>query len=867
MDVLGALPVFLMCVVLYGCPAGFRGLEIVCHYKATLCESRCKVTIFCVFLENNFTLYTMKTSAPILALALSAAVTFNISAQRIETTLTDGWEFRHGSPDDPSGWQKVRVPHDWAIYGPFDRANDLQEVAVEQNGEKAKTVKTGRTGGLPFIGKGTYRRQFEVGDTTGRQTTLIFDGAMSNARVSVNGRQVVFWPYGYNSFHADVSDAVHPGSNDLLVELENYPRASRWYPGAGLYRNVHLVSTDKIHIPVWGSYITTPTVTDSIASVRLEMEIAGAEKGSKIDVVTEIIAPDGSVAAREESKYIAHGQKFFQNFVVSDPELWNTDSPTLYTARTRLIKDGSEVDSYDTRFGIRKIEYIPEKGFFLNGKPMKFKGVCNHHDLGPLGAAVNRSALRHQLELLKDMGANAIRTAHNMPAPELVELCDEMGIMLMVEPFDDWGFRPKSPNGYGAVFSEWAEKDITNMVKHYRNNPSVVMWSIGNEVPSQWSPDGVAELTMLQNLVHDLDPTRPVTCGMDQIWAVLDNGFAAALDIPGFNYKPQHYEQAYSTLPQKMILGSETASTVSSRGVYHFPLSFEKEHNQVEHSDHQSSSYDNEACSWSNTPDIDFFMDEKPWVLGQFVWTGFDYLGEPSPYDTDAWPSHSSLFGIIDLASLPKDRYYLYRSQWNTDEPTLHVLPHWNWKGREGKVTPVMVYTSYPAAELFINGKSQGIRHKNDSTLQSRYRLIWNETVYRPGKLKVVAYDASGKPAAEKTVRTAGKPHHLVLTENRKVLNADGNDLAYITVQVADKYGNIVPTDTRRVRFSVEGAGLFEATANGDPTCVLPFQNPEMDLFSGAATAIVRSSTHPGKLSFKASAKGVQAAQLDVDVN
>ncbi|MBO5193840.1 MAG: DUF4982 domain-containing protein, partial [Bacteroidales bacterium] len=408
--------------------------------------------------------------------------------------------------------------------------------------------------------------------------------------------------------------------------------------------------------------------------------------------------------------------------------------------------------------------------------------------------------------------------------------------------------------------------DVTNMVKHYRNNPSVVMWSIGNEVPSQWGPDGVAELTMLQDLVKKLDATRPITCGMDQIGSVLDNGFAASLDIPGFNYKPQYYNKAFEVLPQKMILGSETASTVSSRGVYYFPVSFEKEHNSVLHSDHQSSSYDNETCDWSNTPDIDFYMDEQPWVLGQFVWTGFDYLGEPSPYDTDAWPSHSSVFGIVDLASLPKDRYYLYRSVWNTEDSTLHILPHWNWKGREGQVTPIFVYTSYPKAELFINGKSQGIREKNDSTLQTRYRLMWNETKYEPGEVKVVAYDAVGNKTAEKFLRTAGKPHHLVLTSNKKSLVADGEDLVYITIQVADKDGNIIPTDNRIVNFSVSGAGTFEATANGDPTCLMSFQNPEMELFSGAATAIVRSAAKEGDIQFTASANGVKPATLSLKV-
>lgn len=799
-------------------------------------------------------------------MALCGAITINLHAERTITTLNDGWEFTKGRPGPSTVWQTVRVPHDWAIYGPFDLSNDLQTVAVEQNGEKTETLKTGRTGGLPFIGQGTYRTSFEVADTTDRSITLVFDGAMSNAHVKVNGTEVAYWPYGYNSFYADVTEAVVPGSNSMIVELENFERASRWYPGAGLYRNVHVVNTDKVHIPTWGTYVTTPFVSPEKASVKIEIEIAGAEKSDKLGVITEILSPEGKIVASNNATFIAQGQNHFQNFLILQPELWNPETPRLYTARTKIEKNGEIVDCYDTRFGIRKLEYIPEQGFFLNGKATKFKGVCNHHDLGPLGAAVNRAALRHQVELMKDMGANAIRTSHNMPAPELVELCDELGMMLMVEPFDDWGFRPKSPNGYGAFFNDWAAKDITNMVKHYRNNPSVVMWSIGNEVPSQWGPDGVSELTMLQDLVKSLDSTRPVTCGMDQIGSVLDNGFAASLDIPGFNYKPQYYQKAYEILPQMMILGSETASTVSSRGVYHFPVSFEKEHNAVLHPDHQSSSYDNETCDWSNTPDIDFYMDEQPWVLGQFVWTGFDYLGEPSPYDTDAWPSHSSVFGIVDLASLPKDRFYLYRSVWNTESPTLHVLPHWTWPGREGQTTPVFVYTSYHKAELFINGKSQGVREKNDSTLQTRYRLMWNETKYEPGELRVVAYDADGNKAEEKIVKTSGKPHHFVLTVNKDSLSANGDDLAYITVRVADKDGNIVPTDSRKVKFSVSGAGEFEATANGDPTSLLPFQNPEMELFSGAATAIVRSADKPGVIKFTASARGVKSAVLSIMV-
>lgn len=808
--------------------------------------------------------------------AVLAAITLPASAQRTETKLTDGWEFRRDGLESDKTWKAVTIPHDWAIYDPFSRENDLQHVTVEQNGETEDTWKTGRTGGLPFIGKGAYKRIIEIPDTTDCSYTLVFDGAMSNANVSINGKHAIAWPYGYNSFYTVIDSLIRPGKNELIVELENKVKQSRWYPGAGLYRNVHLVKTDKIHIPTWGTYITTPTITPEYASVKLQTEIDGAGKGKWVDVITEIKSPDGTVVATSKTTYVSHGQPLIQNFIVNNPILWSPEKPDLYTASIRLIVEGKNVDTYDTCFGIRKIEYISEKGFFLNGKVTKFKGVCNHHDLGPLGAAVNEAALRHQVELLKDMGANAIRTAHNMPAPELVKICDEMGMMLMIEPFDDWGFRPKSENGYGKIFNDWAECDITNMIKQYRSNPSVVMWSIGNEVPSQWGPDGISELMMLQDLIHQLDPTRPVTCGMDQIGAVLENGFAAALDIPGFNYKPQHYDKAYEKLPQKMILGAETASTFSSRGIYYWPVIYRGQV-LVYHPENQSNSYDNENASWSNVPDLDFIMDDdKEWMIGQFVWTGFDYLGEPTPYDTDAWPSHSSVFGIFDLASLPKDRFYLYRSLWNKEDHTLHVLPHWNLEGREGKKVPVYVYTDYPEAELFINGVSQGRQRKLTRTeyesstdslaLQKRYRLMWNDVIYQPGEVKVTAYDENGNPADEKIIKTAGKPHHLVLSSNRTSMKADGEDLVYITVQVADKNGNLVPTDTRKVNFKVSGAGKFRAAANGDPTCTELFHEPDMTLFSGALTAIIQSSEESGKIVFEAYAKGVKPAKIILNV-
>lgn len=689
---------------------------------------------------------------------------------------------------------------------------------------------------------------------------------MSEARVFVNGKEACFWPCGYNSFYCDVTSLVNEDgkNNTLAVRLENRPQSSRWYPGAGLYRNVHVVTTEKIHVPVWGTQITTPYVKDEYASVCLRTTILNAGK-TELTVVTDIMDADGQVVSTKTNKgVINHGQPFTQNFIVERPKLWSPETPVLYKAVSKIYSGDTLLDTYSTRFGIRTIEYIADKGFYLNGKRRKFQGVCNHHDLGPLGAAINVAALRHQLTLLKEMGCDAIRTSHNMPAPELVELCDEMGFMMMLEPFDEWDIA-KCDNGYHRFFNEWAEKDMVNMLRQYRNNPCVVMWSIGNEVPTQWSPEGYKVAKFLQDICHREDPTRPVTCGMDQVKSVLANGFAAMLDIPGLNYRAHLYDEAYERLPQNIILGSETSSTVSSRGVYKFPV--ERKAGAM-YDDHQSSSYDLEYCNWSSIPDIDFARaEDHEWTIGQFVWTGFDYLGEPSPYDTNAWPNHSSMFGIIDLASIPKDRYYLYRSVWNKEAETLHILPHWNWEGREGEKTPVFVYTNYPSAELFINGKSYGrqTKHKN-GTVENRYRLMWHDAVYQPGEVRVVAYDEQGNPVAERTVRTAGKPHHIELVTDCSSLQADGKDLAYVTLRIVDKDGNLCPNDGRLVSFKVKGAGKYRASANGDPTCLDLFHKPEMHAFGGMLTVIVQSGEKTGEIELQATAKGIKTGTIRIPV-
>ena len=804
-------------------------------------------------------------------------------------TFERGWKFIRSddanfslSDYDDSRWQQVTVPHDWAIYGPFSIQNDRQKVAIAQDGQKEAMEHAGRTGGLPFVGVGWYRLDFEApAFAKGKKATLVFDGAMSHARVYVNGKEAGYWPYGYNTFYLDVTPYLNAeGKNTLAVRLENEVESSRWYPGAGLYRNVHLIVNEEAHIPMWGTQLTTPVVEDNFARVHLNTSwvMPEGKSPSSYRIVTEIKDADGKVVSKESKQLTDFDNQIFsQEFVVEKPMLWTPDTPYLYIAESKVYEGNTLKDESVTPFGIRSIEVIPDKGFFLNGKKTVFKGVCNHHDLGPLGAAVNDAAIRRQIRILKDMGCNAIRTSHNMPAPELVKACDEMGMMLMVETFDEWK-TAKCENGYHKEFDQWVEKDLVNVLRHYRNNPSVVMWCVGNEVPDQWNGDRGPKLSRyLQDICHREDPTRPVTQGMDAPDAVINNNMAAVMDVAGFNYRPHKYQEAYKKLPQQIILGSETASTVSSRGIYKFPVTRAW---MKKYDDHQSSSYDVEHCGWSNLPEDDFIQHEDlPYCIGEFVWTGFDYLGEPTPYYTD-WPSHSSLFGIIDLAGLPKDRYYLYRSHWNKEKETLHILPHWNWKGREGEVTPVFVYTNYPSAELFINGKSQGKRTKDLSVTvynsadsvsmmslkrQQRYRLMWMDTKYEPGTVKVVAYDENGKAVAEKEIHTAGKPHHIELVPDRRMLQADGKDLCFVTVKVVDKDGNLCPEATDEIRFKVKGTGVYCAGANGNPASLESFQIPRMKVFSGMMTAIIQTTDKAGAIVLEATGSGLKKATLTVE--
>ena len=759
-----------------------------------------------------------------------------LNAQMHKEMILDKWQFSR----DQQQWQEVTVPHDWAISGPFDKKWDLQVVAIVQNGEKEKSEKTGRSGALPWIGNGYYRCQIDMKEPYGK-AFLEFDGAMSEPTVYVNGHQAGYWAYGYNAFRIDATPYLREGSNLLEVSLQNVEESSRWYPGGGLYRPVKLVLTGKTHLDTWGTYVRTLKADSLKACISVDTQVDGYQVDGPFSVEVSFYHPSGYVLTADHVDVDAEG-KTHSELVIDKPNLWSPETPYLYRMVTRLYHNNQLIDETTQKVGIRTISVSKKHGFQLNGLSRKFKGVCLHHDLGPLGAAVNKSALIRQVKILKDMGCDAIRTSHNMPSTMQMEVYDSLGMMVMAESFDMWVY-PKCKNGYARFFKEWSDRDMENLVLNHRNHASLVMWSIGNEIPEQGMKGGTEMAQHLQDICHRLDPATPVTQGLDRAEAALKNGFAQVMDVPGFNYRVYKYPKNIEQLPQGFLLGSETASTVSSRGVYKFPVEYS---DKKTYDDGQCSSYDTEWCSWSNLPEDDFIaMDDFDYTIGQFVWTGFDYLGEPTPYD-GYWPSRSSYFGICDLAGLPKDRFYLYRSVWNTKEHTIHLLPHWTWPERKGKVTPVYCYTDYPTAELFVNGKSQGRISKNKNSKFDRYRLRWNEVKYEPGELKVVVYDEKGTRAGEQIVRTAGNPVALKLEADKSVLKADGDDLAYITVSLVDKDATEIPDAADQMAFEVKGAGSFRAACNGDATSLEVFTQPTMKLFSGKLVVIVQAGKQAG---------------------
>ena len=789
-----------------------------------------------------------------LALAFSAMC----QAQSRKVINLPSWDFSR----DGKAWSQVAVPHDWAIAGPFDKKWDLQMVAIEQNGEKEKTEKSGRSGALPWIGEGMYKMNLQLPKGY-KRAVLVFDGAMSQPVVSVNGKEAGRWAYGYNAFRIDITPYVKFGGKKNLVEvhLNNVEESSRWYPGGGLYRPVSVELYGNENFSTWDTFVRTLKADKLEAEVEVNALLEGKIGKSGKTVIA--LLDEAGIKVAEQTVSGATPQ-IKTTLKVANPQLWSPESPYLYQVKLTRYEGKKVADVQTLKTGIRTISVSKNNGFQLNGITRKIKGVCLHHDLGPLGAAENKAALIRQIKTMKEMGCDAIRTAHNMPSTMQMEICDSLGMMVMAESFDMWIY-PKCKNGYAKFFKEWSDKDITNLVKHHRNHPSIIMWSIGNEIPEQWSKEGMEIAKHLQDLCHQYDPSRPVTQGMDKAEAALKSGFAQVMDVPGFNYRVHKYYKNIEQLPQGFLLGSETASTVSSRGVYKFPVEVRASDNNP-YPDGQCSSYDTEYCSWSNLPDDDWKMqDDYSWVIGEFVWTGYDYLGEPTPYDT-YWPSRSSYFGICDLAGLPKDRYYMYRSRWNETQHTTHLLPHWNWAGREGQVTPVYCYTDGVEGELFVNGKSQGRVRKDKSSRLDRYRLRWNNVKYEPGEIRVVTYNQYGEKVGEDVKRTAGEPAQMKFSvetpdhepiacmvegctdEHNVLLNADGNDLAFITVSLLDKDGNECPLADDELTFEVKGAGTFKAACNGDATSLDSFTQPHMRLFSGKLVIVVQSKAQKGDI-------------------
>ena len=749
------------------------------------------------------------------------------------------------SPSEPAfcdtAWRALDVPHDWGIEGPF--RYDLP----------------GNTGKLPWRGIGWYRKHFTVSsDDKGRRIFADFDGAMANAKIWLNGQSIGGWPYGYQGFRVELTDKLNYGSDNVLaVRLDTENLGSRWYPGAGIYRNVWLVKTSPVHVAQWGVFVTTPKISaasgEADIAVTVDNEAAQAARASVQTTILEL-GPNDSVghqvaASRTvENEIPADGSgDISMSAEVATPKLWDIATPNRYLARTTVAVDGRIADIYDQPFGFRTIEFTHDDGFHLNGKRVPIQGTCNHHDLGPLGAAFNVSGERRQLEILKAMGCNALRTSHNPPAPEFLDLADKMGFIVMCEAFDCW-VQGKTANDYSVLYPQWHQRDLQAMVRHFRNHPCIVIWSTGNEIAEQGTLNPAKEL---HDIIHAEDPTRPVSAGA---WdGAARSDFRQGVDIQGMNYRIDQYAALlkYHGNENKPFFASESASCISSRGEYFFGTN---------RSGYQISSYDLDFPDGACIPDSEFAaLDRNPGFAGEFVWTGFDYLGEPTPYIGDV-RSRSSYFGIVDLAGFPKDRYYLYQARWRPDFPMAHILPHWNWPNRLGQATPVHVYTSGDSAELFLNGKSLGRKTRGPFD----YRLRWDNVIYEPGELKVVAYK-NGREWATDVVKTTGLPAKLVLSADRSTIAADGTDLSYVTLRVQDKNGLTVPNANPVIKFSIQGPGEIVATDNGDATSFVSFQSHERPAFNGMALAIIRARPGAGgEITLEASSDGLAPARIIV---
>jgi len=791
-------------------------------------------------------------------LVLTCSIVLNaseISFSLEKQSFNDNWQFSKGEligaeqPGfDDSKWRTLQLPHDWAIEGPLSKAYSA------------------RNGGRPVFGTAWYRKNFVLPEqSSGKLVSVFFDGVMANSQVYINGILVGERPFGYIGFHYEISRHLKPAGerNVIAVKVapENY--AARWYSGSGIYRNTWLEFNNPTYFEPWSTQISTPEIKSNKATVLVKTEINNQTQLNELSLSIELLDADGKVEANHVQELMGNNEHIIKAAATLDlqnPRRWDIDDPYRYRVITKLLHKGHVIDSNTQPLGVRIVEYKADDGFWLNGRRVEIQGVCLHHDNGPLGAAVNTRAIERKLEIMQDMGVNAVRTSHNPPSPELVELADKMGILLQVEAFDTW-LQPKHTviNGYHKYYKEWSERDLSDMVKIHRNNPSVIMWSIGNEIYEQKKKDGWKYAKRLTGIVKATDPTRLVTAGLSDYPQFTKSKIAEEIDIVGLNYKATEYQDIINKYPGKPMLGTETSSVVSTRGEYHFPVKpLEK------HPSKYVSSYDLYAPYWAYIPDIEWDnLDKTPAVMGEFIWTGFDYLGEPTPYGgrdhgdkfywNQDWPARSSSFGAVDLAGFPKDRFYMYQSRW-TSEPMVHVLPHWNWPNRVGEKIPVVAYSNAQEVELFVNGISQGRKTKGVDKMRipvklrykkqikhfdSPYRLQW-QVEYQPGDIKVVAY-IDGKAVAEKQIFTADLAAQVKLTADRTELTADGYDLSYITADVLDTKGNPVPDADNLIHFSVEGAAEVMAVGNGDSATVEPFVADYRRAFNGKALLIIRT--------------------------
>ncbi|HLO58467.1 MAG TPA: glycoside hydrolase family 2 TIM barrel-domain containing protein [Bacteroidales bacterium] len=781
-------------------------------------------------------------------------------------TLQTGWKFSKGNPQnaaqvkfDDSKWQDVRIPHDWAIYGP-----------VEPKGE-------GNTGKLPWRGEAWYRNALDIKpEWNGKTIYLVFDGVMSNPEIFINGKLAGKWDYGYNSFYFDITPFLNfKGKNELAVHVDNRYHDSRWYPGAGIYRKVQMIVADPVHVAVWGTQVTTPVVKPQFAEVRVAATVKNqSSTDARIKIENTIINAEGKEITKKQalSEIIRGREQMVETTLeLSDPQHWDINNPVLYQVKTVVSSGDKILDTYLTPFGVRTMRFTADNGFYLNDKRVQFNGVCLHHDQGPLGGAFYPRAMERQLEIMKSMGCNAIRTSHNVPAPELLELCDKMGLLVFDEAFDKYD--GKADINKDTDFEEFAQRNIKNFVERDRNHPCIFIWSVGNEMADVQTNknNGLYKLQTMVNYVRKFDPTRPVTMACDMAGEAVYRHFDY-YDVHSWNYQ-HRYDLARKMEPNKPVIISESASTVSTRGYYDLTLPSKKD---TFTRDMQVSSYDLNAPWWAEIPDDDFmWQQDEPYVAGEFVWTGFDYLGEPTPYVSfmmgglgmaDAFESRSSYFGIVDLCGIPKDRYYLYKSYWDQKSNTVHILPHWNWQGKATNV-PVFVYTNGDCAELFLNGKSLGMQYKNYNSRKSteRFRLMWNNVAYEPGELKAVAYK-EGKIIGEEVLKTAGEPYQVRLTPDRNTIHANGMDLSYILAEAVDKDGNVCPLAGQNLNITITGPAHIAGVGNGNPQSVEEFQSNQVKLLNGKAMIIIGSDFEKGNVIVTVTGEGLEKQTVAIVV-